>query len=82
MDAPGWQAPRAGEMLTCPACGSKDYEIRFGGSDPVAAPPSVTCAACRKTWQLRASWPDGHTRLIPEWEPAAGDDQSITIGKL
>jgi hypothetical protein len=49
------EVPRGhGDLVTCPGCGGKDWEIRMGGlgSRP---PASVTCAGCLGMWWLKPS---------------------------
>jgi hypothetical protein len=69
-------------MFRCPGCAGKDFEIRYGGKG-LTPPPIVTCAQCRKTWWLSASWPEGVMRLI---EPLPGtvseSGGKVVIGSL
>jgi hypothetical protein len=73
-----------GDLVTCPDCGGKDWEIRMGaeGSSP---PATVTCAGCLGLWWLESScdWRDpGKVRMreampkvaplpghVPDWPP-------------
>jgi hypothetical protein len=49
------KAPLAhGELVTCPGCGGKDWEIRMGALDS-RPPATVTCAGCLAMWWLESS---------------------------
>jgi hypothetical protein len=60
--------PAPGELVTCPDCGGKDHEIRFGTEGDER--PTVTCAGCLKMWWLTASLDAARAvRLQAVWLP-------------
>jgi len=52
-----------GELVTCPDCGGKDWEIRMGALDS-RPPATVTCAGCLAMWWLESSCDPADPRRV------------------
>jgi hypothetical protein len=56
-------ARRHGELVICPDCGGKDWEIRMGALD--SQPPSTaTCSGCLGLWWLESSCDPADPRRV------------------